>query len=61
MTSLGNISIRALLIFIDVCETQEFLCGSSGRIYSASQVSRVIHQMEGMLRCSSFFTAIPGR
>ena len=58
MNELGNISIRALLIFIDVYRRR--ICGTGGKWTSASQVSRVIHQMEDV-SASSFFTAIPGR
>ena len=49
MNELGNISIRALLIFIDVYETQNFSVVARREGISASQVSRVIHQMEDVL------------
>lgn len=55
MNELGNISIRALLIFIDVYETQNFSVVARREGISASQVSRVIHQMEDVLGQQLFY------
>ncbi len=55
MNGLGNISIRALLIFIDVYETQNFSVVARREGISASQVSRVIHQMEDVLGQQLFY------
>ncbi len=55
MNEPGNISIRALLIFIDVYETQNFSVVARREGISASQVSRVIHQMEDALGQQLFY------
>lgn len=55
MNKLGNISIRTLLIFIDVYETQNFSVVARREGISASQVSRVIHQIEDMLGQQLFY------
>ncbi len=60
MMDAGHISIRALLIFIDVYETQNFSVVARREGISASQVSRVIHQLEDALG-HSFSTATRGR
>lgn len=60
MNGLGNISIRALLIFIDVYETQNFSVVARREGISASQVSRVIHQMEDVLGQQRFLPQYPG-
>lgn len=55
MNEPGNISIRGLLIFIDVYETQNFSVVARREGISASQVSRVIHQMEDALGQQLFY------
>ncbi len=55
MNGPGNISIRALLIFIDVYETQNFSVVARREGISASQVSRVIHQIEDALEQQLFY------
>nr|WP_228709318.1 LysR family transcriptional regulator [Raoultella terrigena] len=50
-----NISIRTLLIFIDVYEAQNFSVVARREGISASQVSRVIHQMEDALGQQLFY------
>lgn len=55
MNEPGNISIRVLLIFIDVYETQNFSVVARREGISASQVSRVIHQMEDALGQQLFY------
>ena len=59
MNELGNISIRALLIFIDVYEKQNFSVVARREGISASQVSRVIHQMEDVLGQQLFYRNTP--
>lgn len=55
MNDLGNISIRALLIFIDVYESQNFSVVARREGISASQVSRIIFQMEDALGQQLFY------
>ncbi|RAU37866.1 LysR family transcriptional regulator [Enterobacter sp. RIT418] len=55
MNEPGNISMRALLIFIDVYETQNFSVVARREGISASQVSRVIHQLEDALGQQLFY------
>lgn len=55
MMDAGHISIRALLIFIDVYETQNFSVVARREGISASQVSRVIHQLEDALGQQLFY------
>lgn len=55
MYNTGNISIRALLIFIDVYETQNFSVVARREGLSASQVSRIIHQLEDALGQQLFY------
>lgn len=55
MSEPGNISIRALLIYIDVYETQNFSVVARREGISASQVSRIIHQMEDALGQQLFY------
>jgi DNA-binding transcriptional LysR family regulator len=55
MSEPGNISIRALLIFIDVYETQNFSVVARREGISASQVSRVIQQIEDALEQQLFY------
>lgn len=55
MIDAGHISIRALLIFIDVYETQNFSVVARREGISASQVSRVIHQLEDALGQQLFY------
>ncbi|MCE1411061.1 LysR family transcriptional regulator [Enterobacter hormaechei] len=55
MMGAGHISIRALLIFIDVYETQNFSVVARREGISASQVSRVIHQLEDALGQQLFY------
>lgn len=55
MNGLGGISIRALLIFIDVYETQNFSVVARREGVSASQASHVIHQTEDVLGQQFFY------
>lgn len=55
MNEPGNISIRDLLIFIHVYEMQNFSMVARREGISASQVSRVIHQMEDALGQQFFY------
>ncbi|MFY9994088.1 MAG: LysR family transcriptional regulator [Leclercia sp.] len=55
MYDIGNISIRALRIFIQVYETQNFSVVARREGISASQVSRVIHQLEDALGQQLFY------
>lgn len=55
MRGAGNISIRSLLIFIDVYETQNFSVVARREGISASQVSRVIHHLEDALGQQLFY------
>ena len=55
MSDPGNISIRTLLIFIDVYETQNFSVVARREGISASQVSRIIHQIEDALGQQLFY------
>jgi len=55
MYDAGNISIRALRIFIQVYETQNFSVVARREGISASQVSRVIHQLEDALGQQLFY------
>lgn len=55
MNEPDNISIRDLLIFIHVYETQNFSMVARREGISASQVSRVIHQMEDALGQQLFY------
>ncbi|HHQ9449102.1 TPA: LysR family transcriptional regulator, partial [Enterobacter hormaechei] len=55
MIDAGNISIRALLIFIEVYEAQNFSVVARREGVSASQVSRVIHQLEDALGQQLFY------
>lgn len=55
MYDAGNINLRALLIFIDVYETQNFSVVARREGISASQVSRVIHQLEDALGQQLFY------
>lgn len=60
MNELGNISIRALLIFIDVYETQNFSVVAGGKVYRPLRYRGSSIRWR-MCSASSFFTAIPGR
>jgi len=55
MTDAGNITLRALHIFIDVYESQNFSLVARREGISASQVSRVIHQLEDALGQQLFY------
>ncbi|MEW7313995.1 LysR family transcriptional regulator [Buttiauxella gaviniae] len=55
MYDIRNMSIRSLLIFIDVYETQNFSVVARREGISASQVSRVIHQLEDALGQQFFY------
>ncbi|MEH0885280.1 LysR family transcriptional regulator [Enterobacter sp. UNJFSC 003] len=55
MHDAGNISIRSLLIFIAVYESQNFSVVARREGISASQVSRVIHQLEDALGQQLFY------
>lgn len=55
MMDAGHISVRALLIFIDVYETQNFSVVARREGISASQVSRMIHQLEDALGQQLFY------
>lgn len=55
MYSPENISIRMLLIFIDAYDTQNFSAVARREGMSASQVSRIIHQLEDALGQQLFY------
>lgn len=55
MYDVGNLSIRTLLIFISVYETQNFSVVARREGISASQVSRVIQQLEDTLGQQLFY------
>lgn len=55
MVDASNINIRALLIFIDVYEAQNFSVVARRQGISASQISRVIHQLEDALGQQLFY------
>ncbi len=55
MVHLDNISIRSLHLFIDVYEIQNFSLVARRAGISASQVSRVIHQLEDALGQQLFY------
>lgn len=55
MSEPGNINIRALLIFIEVYEKQSFSIVARREGISASQVSRIIHQIEDALGQQLFY------
>ncbi|WP_050863019.1 LysR family transcriptional regulator [Enterobacter kobei] len=51
----SNINVRALLIFIEVYEAQNFSVVARRQGISASQISRVIHQLEDALGQQLFY------
>lgn len=55
MNQLENITLRTLLIFKDVYETQNFSAVARRQGISASQVSRIIHQLEDALGQQLFY------
>lgn len=55
MYQLENITLRSLLIFKDVYETQNFSVVARRQGISASQVSRIIHQLEDALGQQLFY------
>ena len=55
MFDASNINIRALLIFIEVYEAQNFSVVARRQGISASQISRVIHQLEDALGQQLFY------
>lgn len=55
MQDVGNISLRTLAIFIAVYDTQNFSVVARREGISASQVSRVIHQLEDALGQQLFY------
>lgn len=55
MNSVGNISIRTLLIFTEVYDAQNFSVVARRQGISASQVSRIIHQLEDALEQQLFY------
>lgn len=55
MYDLGSINLRSLFIFIDVYEVQNFSTVARREGISASQVSRVIHQLEDALGQQLFY------
>ncbi|HFZ8993494.1 TPA: LysR substrate-binding domain-containing protein [Citrobacter freundii] len=55
MSDPGNMNIRSLLIFIAVYEAQNFSEVARREGISASQVSRVIHQLEDLLGQQLFY------
>ena len=55
MVDASNINIRALLIFIEVYEAQNFSFVARRQGISASQISRVIHQLEDALGQQLFY------
>ncbi len=60
MYDAGSMNLRSLKIFIAVFEAENFFRGRAPRGPPASQVSRIIHQLEDALG-QQLFTAIPGR
>ena len=55
MFDASNINVRALLIFIEVYEAQNFSVVARRQGISASQISRVIHQLEDALGQQLFY------
>ena len=55
MFDASNITVRALLIFIEVYEAQNFSVVARRQGISASQISRVIHQLEDALGQQLFY------
>ncbi|BBV71077.1 LysR substrate-binding domain-containing protein [Enterobacter kobei] len=55
MFDASNINVRALLIFIEVYEAQNFSFVARRQGISASQISRVIHQLEDALGQQLFY------
>ena len=55
MFDASNINVRALLIFIEVYEAQNFSIVARRQGTSASQISRVIHQLEDALGQQLFY------
>ena len=55
MFDASNINVRALLIFIEVYEEQNFSIVARRQGISASQISRVIHQLEDALGQQLFY------
>lgn len=55
MTDAGNISLRAVLIFIQVYDAQNFSAVARREGVAASQVSRAIHQLEDALGQQLFY------
>ncbi|MEG6194614.1 LysR family transcriptional regulator [Enterobacter kobei] len=55
MLDASNINVRALLIFIEVYEAQNFSVVARRQGISASQISRVIHQLEDALGQQLFY------
>lgn len=55
MFDTSNINVRALLIFIEVYEAQNFSVVARRQGISASQISRVIHQLEDALGQQLFY------
>ncbi|EMI6680538.1 LysR family transcriptional regulator [Enterobacter kobei] len=55
MFDASNINVRALLIFIEVYEAQNFSIVARRQGISASQISRVIHQLEDALGQQLFY------
>ncbi|MCK7155013.1 LysR family transcriptional regulator [Enterobacter kobei] len=55
MFDASNINVRALLIFIEVYEAQNFSVVARRQGISASQISRVIHQLEDALDQQLFY------
>ncbi|KNC90526.1 LysR family transcriptional regulator [Trabulsiella odontotermitis] len=55
MYDIGNINIRSLLIFIGVYETHNFSMVARREGVSASQISRIIHQLEDALGQQLFY------
>ena len=55
MVDAGNMNIRSLRVFIAVYEAQNFSVVARREGMSASQVSRVIHQLEDALGQQLFY------
>lgn len=55
MTDAGNISLRAVLIFIQVYDAQNFSAVARREGVAASQVSRAVHQLEDALGQQLFY------
>lgn len=55
MSDAGSMNLRSLLLFIAVYETQNFSVVARREGISASQVSRIVHQLEDALGQQLFY------